>query len=102
MSITLESPSRSIQAPLARSTGSDARRRLARLPLVRAGAVMFGGFLTSLPWLDERAFPAAWIGMSLWIATTSDLRPHKAFRMWMLGGIVVLGVWFHWLPNVAA
>src|SRR5262245_56658624 len=102
MSIILEIPPKSTQAPLARATGSNASRRLTRLPLVLAGAAMLAGFLTSIPWLDERAFPAAWIGMSLWIAITINQQPHTAFRLWMLGGIVVLGVWFHWLPSVAA
>jgi len=70
--------------------------------LFQAAAAMLAGVLTSLPWLDERAFPLAWLGMSLWIAVTSGKPPHQAFRMWMLGGVVVLGVWFHWLPGVAA
>ena len=75
------------------------------LPLARmlpAVAAALAGLLTALPWLDERTWPAAWLGMALWIAVTSGQPPHQAFRLWMLGGLFVLAVWFHWLPTVAA
>src|SRR5262249_49621061 len=65
-------------------------------------AAIAAGLLSSLPWLDERAWPATWLGMSIWIAVTADRQPHYAFRLWMLGGLVVLATWFHWLPGVAA
>src|SRR5262245_56032140 len=67
----------------------------AALPAVCGGLVAAGG-------LDERAWPAAWLGLIVWIAVSSEQPPHLAFRRWLLGGIVVVAVWFHWLPGVAA
>src|SRR5262245_28000617 len=99
MSTTLQHRARSIQPSLARP----ARVTLATpVPLARvlpAIAAAMAGLLTALPWLDERTWPAAWLGMALWIAVTAGQPPHQAFRLWMLGGLFVLAVWFYWLPT---
>jgi apolipoprotein N-acyltransferase len=39
--------------------------------------------------------------MTLWIAVTSGRPAYQAFRLWLLGGLVTLGMWFHWMPEVA-
>lgn len=70
--------------------------------VLRAGGVAVCGVLTALPWLDERLFPTAWIGMVFWIALTWGEPPHIAFRLWLLGGLMTTATWFYWLPDVAA
>jgi apolipoprotein N-acyltransferase len=60
------------------------------------------GVLTSLPWLDERLWWAAWVGMTLWIAISSGQPAYVAFRLWLLGGVALLALGFHWMPGVAA
>jgi len=62
--------------------------------------VLCGG-LVAAGNLEERAWPAAWLGLALWIATTSGQPTYLAFRRWLLGGLVTVGIWFHWMPGVA-
>ncbi|MEZ6062484.1 MAG: hypothetical protein R3C19_19235 [Planctomycetaceae bacterium] len=61
-----------------------------------------GGVLMALPWLDERAFVAAWIGLVLAVAVCDQQPPHVAFRRSLLAGIVGLATAFYWFPEVAS
>jgi apolipoprotein N-acyltransferase len=40
--------------------------------------------------------------LALLISVTAGQPPHVSFRRWLLGGLVTVGIWFHWLPQVAA
>ena len=75
-----------------------------QLPVGVRGAIVAaaGGVLVPLPWLDERLFPAAWLGITLIIAVTLRAPPWLAFRLWLLSGLCAMGVTFHWIPEVAA
>ena len=73
----------------------------ARLALASLAPALCGG-LVAIPALDERAWPAVWIGLMLLIGVTASQPPHVAFRRWLLAGLVTIGIWFHWLPGVAA
>ncbi len=88
--------------PVVVKTPAISRGRFSTCPALPVVAAILAGLLTALPWLDERAFPAAWLGMTLWIAVTAGQPPHRAFRLWFVGGIVTLAVWLHWFPVVAA
>lgn len=69
------------------------------LPLVLAA---IGGFLAALPWLDERAFAATWIGLTLVVTVTTDKPPHVRFRRWLLAGLVHVATVLYWYPAVVA
>ncbi|APZ96241.1 apolipoprotein N-acyltransferase [Fuerstiella marisgermanici] len=60
------------------------------------------GVLMAWPWLDERAFAAAWAGLVLMMAVAVDQPPHIAFRRCLLAGMTGLGIAFHWFPQVAS
>jgi hypothetical protein len=57
--------------------------------------------LVAVAFLDDRASPLAWIGMTLWIAWSAEQPPYLAFRGWLLGGLVTVGISLHWFPQVA-
>ena len=63
---------------------------------------MLCGGLVAAPGLDERAWPGVWVGLALWIGATDRQPPAVAFRRWLLGGLAAVGIWFYWLPSVAA
>ena len=60
------------------------------------------GLLMAWPWLDERAFAAAWVGMALVVGISYRQQPHVAFRRSLLAGLTGLATAFHWLPTVAS
>ena len=60
------------------------------------------GFLTALPWWDERAFPATWLGLAALIALTVDKPAHLAFRRWLLAGMVHVATVLWWYPRIAS
>jgi apolipoprotein N-acyltransferase len=58
------------------------------------------GCMIALPWLDERTWPCAWLGLSVWMSCLARHLPHVAFRMSLLVGIASAALAYHWLPVV--
>ena len=67
-----------------------------------AAICAFAGFLMALPWLDERAFPATWVGLTLLISLTAGEPAHRTFRRWLLAGMVHVAAVLSWYPSIAA
>jgi apolipoprotein N-acyltransferase len=79
-----------------------ARRPREAAVLRSAAAVGLCGFAASLPFLNERMFPATWVGMTLWIALTESFPARAAFRWWFWGGFAFLLGPMYWLPGVVS
>ena len=78
------------------------KRSLFNRRLVSGAITAIIGSLMALPWLDQRLFPATWLGMIMLISLTAELPAYLAFRRWLLAGMVHVAAVLHWYPRIVA
>jgi apolipoprotein N-acyltransferase len=68
--------------------------------IARYGLLVLGGGALAACFIDERLFPAAWIGLLLLVYLIDGQPANIAFRRGMVFGLVVSILGFHWVPEI--